>query len=464
MELTRILQLFKRQLPFSLAIAFVLIASPPQAKGTETAAPMTLEDTVRQVLRFSPTLKSMQENREVLRHMVNSSKSGWYPRVDVNVSGSAMSGSTSNRRSAGVSSESVGLGGQAGVTLTQTVWDGKATTNTVRATEYRESSMINRVLDNAISLSLDGIIAHINILVRSRNVQLAEQNVETHRTILSKQASLSASGVSTAADVTQAQGRLVRAEATLTDTVNQLDAARISYRQVTGMDPESLATVPVPSASFDSLPSMLEKTIADNPTLQAMHSDTKAARSDRDVTDAAFQPVVTAEVGPSYADTDSRLRGNYEWQMTATMRARWNLYRGGGDEAEREAAAARVRMARQNVYVSADALNAEVRTAWTGYNTASKLVTTYNSAVEYNLQTRDSYMEQFSVGIRSLLDVLDAESELFNSSTQLSVAQGNKLINAYKLLALQGSLFSELGVDPLALDKRPGEAEGNLIR
>lgn len=441
-----------------------LIAPATSSGAPAATGPVTLADTMRAVLNFSPTLKSMQENRDVLRHSVRRSKAGWYPRVDLTGAGIAQMGSTSTRRGQNVNSEDVGAGTQVGLTMTQTIWDGKSTTNTVRATEYREQSMIERVQDNALSLALDGIIAHVNILVRSENVRLAEENVETHRLILSKQASLSTSGVSTSADVSQAQGRLIRAEATLADTINQLDEARISYRQLTGAEAGQLSPVPMPAAPPVSLPEMLEKTISQNPTLMASQSDTKAARSDRDVSDAAFQPTLALEVGPSYADTDSRLRGNYEWQMSATMRMRWNVYNGGGDEAERQAAAARVRMARQTVYATADSLAAQVRSAWTSYTTAEKLINSYTSAVQYNTETRNAYLEQFSVGIRSLLDVLDAESELFNSSTQLSLAHGNRLINAYKLLALQGLLLQEVGINYDQLDVLPGEAEGELLR
>ena len=72
-------------------------------------------------------------------------------------------------------------------------------------------------------------------------------------------------------------------------------------------------------------------------------------------------------------------------------------------------------------------------------------------AIGYNTATRDAYLEQFKLGERSLLDVLDAESELFNSSTQYTTANGNVVVGAYRLYALTGMLLPELGIkeDPL---------------
>ena len=75
----------------------------------------------------------------------------------------------------------------------------------------------------------------------------------------------------------------------------------------------------------------------------------------------------------------------------------------------------------------------------------------YEEAIGYNTATRDAYLEQFKLGERSLLDVLDAESELFNSSTQYTTANGNVVVGAYRLYALTGMLLPELGIkeDPL---------------
>ena len=55
---------------------------------------------------------------------------------------------------------------------------------------------------------------------------------------------------------------------------------------------------------------------------------------------------------------------------------------------------------------------------------------------------------------RSLLDVLDSENEVFQSSSQLVTSSVNEQIAAYKLMALSGQLVDALGVDP-ALYKDP---------
>ena len=61
------------------------------------------------------------------------------------------------------------------------------------------------------------------------------------------------------------------------------------------------------------------------------------------------------------------------------------------------------------------------------------------------------YLEQFNVGQRSLLDVLDSENELFSSSIQLVTAQQNVIAANYRLLALGGGFLATFGLDRSAL-------------
>ena len=129
----------------------------------------------------------------------------------------------------------------------------------------------------------------------------------------------------------------------------------------------------------------------------------------------------------------------------ATMR--WNLFNSGADKAETEAAESRVRQARQTAYNFFDDLNLEIADTWTRYMAAIDQRKYYQEAVVYNTQTRDAYLAQFNLGQRSLLDVLDAENELFNSATEEATARGNEIVGAYRLYALAGQFLPVLNID-----------------
>jgi adhesin transport system outer membrane protein len=67
-------------------------------------------------------------------------------------------------------------------------------------------------------------------------------------------------------------------------------------------------------------------------------------------------------------------------------------------------------------------------------------------AVKFALETRDAYVQQFEVAQRTLLDVLDAENELFVSASELVTAETNEVLATYRILAVTGHLMRTLGV------------------
>ena len=90
--------------------------------------------------------------------------------------------------------------------------------------------------------------------------------------------------------------------------------------------------------------------------------------------------------------------------------------------------------------------------SWYELESNRQQVEDLNAAVQFNVETRDAYIQQFDVGQRTLLDVLDVENELFVSRGLLVTANRNTELAGFRILALNGSLLSTLGVSP------PGEA------
>jgi adhesin transport system outer membrane protein len=125
---------------------------------------------------------------------------------------------------------------------------------------------------------------------------------------------------------------------------------------------------------------------------------------------------------------------------------RWNLFNSGADVAANKASAARIRQARQGLYDYMDELKLIVNESWAEYISALEQEKFYREALEFNQITRDAYQEQFVLGERSLLDVLDAENELYNSSTQAATAHSNALIAAYRMKALTNALIPSFNI------------------
>lgn len=420
----------------------------------QTGQAVTVQDTVNATLRSHHSLKAMQENREATVQELHKAKAGWGPRVDITGRGGASQLSNSTTRSYDASKDLYGAG-SIGITLTQPLWDGLATRSRVHSAQATVDSMSSRVLDNATSLGLDGLIAHISLRCRRTIDDLARKNVQRHEEILDSAAERQTIGADTLADVTQTQGRLARARSTLSEATATLRQTEEAYRRLTNRPvPSELEPVSMPEKFYENPQQIMDQALLTNPKLAAYQDDIRTAKGQQELAKSTYHPAVNLEVGPSYSD-----RGGHSNQWTSSMEimgtVRWNIFNSGADEAEFKAAAARTRQSREVMYSFVDDLRQQIEDTWTSLQSAQEQFQHYSDAIEFNTSTRDAYQEQFLLGERTLLDVLDAESELFNSCTQAATAESNILIAAWRLYALSGELLPTLQISTKGLYNAP---------
>lgn len=169
--------------------------TPAQSQG---ATHITVNDTVYGVLHNHRSLMSIKENRAVLEHELNKARAGFGPRVDV--TGEIGVGVLSDTTSRGLDVDDQGLSvGSVSAKLVQPIWDGFATRSRVRTAQATLDSVKARVFDTATSLSLDGVIAHIDLLRRIKLVELARNNVARHESILAQARDRASMGADTQA-------------------------------------------------------------------------------------------------------------------------------------------------------------------------------------------------------------------------------------------------------------------------
>ena len=422
--------------------AAVLFAAFPAEAGNASSknSSVSVRQTMEAVLKHHAGLAALQENREAVRHEVTRAKAGWGPRVDAQAHIGVGSLSNSTTRAVDADTSFDHFSG-ASLTVTQPLWDGLATRSRVRSAQATLDSMQERLFDNATTYALDGLIAHLDVIRSRELVQLARKNVAQHEKILADTRNREQLGADSMAEVTHTQGRLSRAQSTLTQAELALEEAERNYQRLTGFRPPAhLEPVRMPDGMYDGPADIMAQAEKTNPKLAAYVDDIRAAQADKELAEAARQPVLNLQAGPQTThrggpadlDTDS---------VDIRLAMSWNLFRSGADIAEEKAAMARVRQARMTLQNLRDELGQQIDDAWNAWLTAQKLAANYREAVRFNTLTRDAYLEQFVLGERSLLDILDAESELYNSETELLTARNNVVVGAWRIYGITGRLL-----------------------
>jgi len=430
---------------------FLVVLTGTTALAQDTT--VKLVDTVTTALEYSPRLQVLEANQEAIGYERDRAQGGYYPQVDVAFAYGIEAHSDRLTRDGNVTQSGDREHNfydrlEGSIRLSQLLYDGKETRSLVEIEEAKLVSAGYRTFDNAEAIALDAIIAHMEVFRQRELVGLAEKNVNDHLEILDKLEERQEGGAGSIADVDQTQARLARAYASLAETQAGLKSAEANYQRYVGKLAGEIEFFVVPPGIVPrSLDEAVKQTAERNPKTLALDANIDEADRRIELSKSNFLPKVHAELSSSYED-QVESSDTYEHNNQAMMRLRWNIFNGHSDVADRKAAMSRKLQAAAQRDDQRDMVIEETRTTWAELESARKQVVSFGDALNYNQKTLDSYLKQFNVGQRTLLDVLDAHNEKFQSAGLMITAKTNEVIAAERLLALTGKLNESLQIDP----------------
>ena len=405
------------------------------------AGARSLYQSVEQALNSNPQLQAFAHNSKALQYDLEQSRSAYLPTVDLLLGYGLEQYSDDVTRRAGAEPSNTDWDslGDSSLRLTQKVYDGGETGSRVSIQKALLDSANYQLQAATQTIALDAVIAHLSVFWRRELVSLAEKNLKIHRDIHRSLSEREQAGVGSIADVDQVQARLAHAESTLYLSQATLSQAIANYTRVICAPPGELAYAGLPEALPRTLEEALQRTEQGNPELRALDAEVVEADSRLALARSNYKPRIDLELSSRYNDN---LEGDESWQNTnaAILYLRWNLFSGGGDKAGVNAALSRKHQSRSGRAAKLDEVTEATSTAWADYLSLQRQKASYGDAVDYGKKTFDAYLKQFSVSQRSLLDVLIAENDYFQSAVQLVSTEMNETIAAYRILALAGAL------------------------
>ena len=184
----------------------------------------------------------------------------------------------------------------------------------------------------------------------------------------------------------------------------------------------------------------------DNPTIKFAQSDVGAAESLSRRTDGNQYPTVNIEADGRYGDDVGGFEGERrDARLGVVLRYE---FQGSMKRAARQEQSRRVNEARSHLLSHARRVEAEVRQSWSTLRSAKRRLNTISQQARLSRELRQTYEAEFVVGTRSLLDVLNTQSALFQAEANLINARSLATYAEYRLLASVGILLPTLGLQP----------------
>lgn len=417
----------------------------------------TLEQTVAKTLDTHPELRIAFNQFKVREEQVNQAFADYLPDIELTAGwGLENTNSPSTRRNfLNQDGEAELKRGEAGISIRQMLFNGFRTGNEVDRISAEATAQQWALAAAAEDIALDVAKVYIHYLQAEQILTLANKNLKTHEQIFEQIKQRTDSGLGSVADLSQITGRLARANANVISARNNLYDAQAEYRRITGKPPQALIA-PMPDA--DMLPEDLNDTLklaqAHHPVIKSAKQDIQAAQHEQQASQSNYYPTVTLELSGNWNNDingeDGRSFtgsvGGHSNDLQAMVRMRYNLFAGGRDAArEREAAykineAKEIRERAQRQIVEGASL------AWNAYELLTPQKKYIRRHVEAAKETQTAYVQQFNLGQRSLLDLLDTENELFEARKDYLRAEYDETLARYRVLNATGRLLDSLRV------------------
>jgi len=411
--------------------------------GALFAAPVqagSLTEAVQATVTNYPEIGEASANRRAIAQELEQANGLYYPSIDLAAGGG-------KEWTNSTSIDDIWLTRKEGsISLSQTLMDGGARAAEVERQSSRIDGAAYRVRERAEAIGLDVVQAYLDVLRNLEVVSLATENVEVNKRTLKEISDRVDAGQSGVGDVQQTESRVSAAKATLTETLRQLDNSEIAYRRLVGESPINLT---LPEFKDSVLPDSLEDIIAigmeSNPDIRFAGADLKTSDAEIKAADANFYPTIALELDATALDNADGIKG-WSDDFTAMVRLRYNLYRGGIDIGRKQEAVERGAESKQRKMRFERLTEEEIRQSWSILARSKARAAALGDQVVANGQVAATYRQEFEIGQRDLLDMLDADNELFNSRTSLATVEYAVLFAKYRLLATMGRLTSTLGV------------------
>ena len=327
------------------------------------------------------------------------------------------------------------------VAVTQTLYNGGRTGNTVRQAESTVMQSRETLRQSEQDVLAAGSTAYMNVLCDTALLELQSNNVQVLQQQLKQTEDRFQVGEVTRTDVAQAQASLALGQANASQARFDLQNSIAVYRQVIGEQPRNLEPArPVEPLLPRSLEAALALALKEHPRIQAAMHAVDVAALNVTIQEGALLPTVTA-TGTAGVSRDTSGFNNYQsttFSAVATLSV--PLYEGGATYSGVRQAKELLGQSRLQLDLQRETIKSGVIVAWGAFNTTKLTIQSFQAQVRANEIALEGVREEAKVGQRTTLDVLTAQQTLLNSRVSLVTAQRNQVVASYALLAATGQL------------------------
>ncbi|WP_323816065.1 TolC family outer membrane protein [Cellvibrio sp. NN19] len=397
---------------------------------------ITLEEALASAISSDPTLMGRYARFNALLEERGVVTSEYWPQLSL----SAGIGPEETKYSSGQLIDEELTRDEASLRIGWLLFNGFETqANSKRLSHEAEAERLQLIAD-AENLALDVCNIYLQAREAEMLVTLSKHHVEDHEQIMNDVKRLVSSGFANDGDVAQVSARLANARSSLVSAQNNYRDVSAQFLRLVNQMPSNLTD---PVADSVLLPKTLEEAVewakASHPQLQSAMSDIQAAKQEVRASKSGYYPKISIEGYANKGHDQGGFEGpDEDYRVMLTMR--YDLFNGGRDRSRARASNWRYNEALAIRTTAERDLMEGTALSWNALQSLTEQELLIRQSVDASSLAETTYMEQYKLGKRTLLDLLNAKVEVFSARRNYLATKYNQLQSNYRLLNATGRL------------------------
>lgn len=401
---------------------------------------VTLQQALEDITKSDPAILEAVKNYESVLAEVGIAESEYYPVIGTNIT-------VGPERTDGIDTndeEENLISTTATLYVRQNLFNGGKTTAFVRETDARVQAAAYEVLKVANDIYLETAEAYINV-VKARNLLvIAEENALTQEKIMRQVREKTNAGFNRVSELYNSESRLALSKGSFISRQQDLNQALVMFHKRFGRFLGSAQFIePVPTYEPPAtLPENIDLAFQVHPALKVAEYNIETSRYAFEKSEADDFPTLDLELRGQYREDTGGDEGDTD-QLGAYLTFNYKIWDGGLRSSQQQRDRAKVRKENQRSYIERRNLNESVRLAW-NIMEAEQFKNKYlGDHVNLSAKTLGAFKEEYFVGRRTLLDLLNMENEYTDAKLSYSESEFSHLIALYRLMQATGVLLDE---------------------
>ena len=428
---------------FKYACISVLVSSSLHA--------VSLKESVEKVLANNPEVIAEKNNQEAFKKYIDERKANYYPRIDVDgrleKSNSDKKYKTQPNASGQVNGSDQEDGYNVGIALNQMLYDGDLTPSQVREAKHNNIANQFRTNRNIDTVVYDTISAYTGLVQYDELLNLTKDMIKTNEDnlqIAKEKESISGEVLETY----EVESKLNFVKEKYLEE-KDLKSSRIStFKRYVGIDPVGNECRPKMDLSKipNNLQDLIELGVMKNTEIQEQIERIKAQREKIAQADSKFLPNLSLEL-KALTDNDLSLNElGRENQVFGRVNLAWNLYNGGGDYAVSKQEELFLAEQKERLDAVTNKVVEALKVTYQRYLKNKDRIQVLKNYVVANENIVEVYKSEFESGTRTFVDILVAQTVLYEAKKSL-INREFELYNNYYEILNSLSLLTETALD-----------------